>query len=61
MEETLWLIISPKYEVKILFRTNWLGKWLLSKLMKHKKLTMETIKQEKIRGHNYTGVYVDEI
>jgi len=60
MKEILWVIASPKYEVKIKFTTTRFGKWLLDRLMKRRKIIITPIKTRQLRGQHLDKIYVDE-
>ena len=56
----LWIIAHPKYKVMINFEVSKIFKWVVKKLMKHRKVNVKLIKRNKLRGYKSSIVYLDE-
>ena len=59
-EKILWIIVSKTNQIIIEFEVSKIFKWVVTKLMNKRKVKVEMIKKEKLRGRSYTEVYVDE-
>lgn len=57
----LWIISHPKYEVMLEFQVSKILKWIITKLMKKRKISIKQIKKNQLRGYKANVIYVDEV
>lgn len=59
-ENILWIIVSPKQKIIINFKVSRIFKWVITKLMKKRIITIELIAKNKLKGYTASTVYLDE-